>query len=129
MSDPTSEPRSEPKPLALLNRSLVVTTVLAALIVAAAFWLGARNKSDDDWVLHSLEVRAQLTRVLSLVQSAETGQRGYLLTGRTFTSDPIRWRSSQLPASCSARRIWSSDNPEQIKNLAQLASAHQRQAR
>jgi len=32
-----TEPKSEPKPLALLNRSLVVTTMLAALIVAAAF--------------------------------------------------------------------------------------------
>ena len=92
MSDPTSEPRSEPKPLALLNRSLVVTTMLAALIVGAAFWLGARNESDDEWVQHSLEVRAQLVRVLSLVQSAETGQRGYLLTGQDLYLDPIRWR-------------------------------------
>ena len=73
---------TDPKPLALLNRSLVVTTVLAALIVAASFWLDARNNSDDEWVVHSLAVRDQLTRVLSLVQSAETGQRGYLLTGR-----------------------------------------------
>ncbi len=87
--EPRSEPRSEPKPLALLNRSLVVTTALAALIVAAAFWLGARNKNDDEWVRHSLEVRAQLTHVLSLVQSAETGQRGYLLTGQDLYLGPL----------------------------------------
>jgi hypothetical protein len=38
---------TEPSPLPLLNRSLVVATVLAAMIMAAVFWLGARNNSDD----------------------------------------------------------------------------------
>jgi signal transduction histidine kinase/CheY-like chemotaxis protein len=92
-------PVTSPKPLALLNRSLVVTTVLAALIVAAAFWLGARNKSDDQWVVHSLAVRDQLTNVLGLVESAETGQRGYLLTGRDRYVTPYEEASKQLPAS------------------------------
>jgi len=69
---------NRPNPLALLNRVLVATTLLAALIMASAFWLGARNKSDDAWVVHSLAVRDQLVRVLNVVQSAETGQPGYL---------------------------------------------------
>ncbi|MGB6172672.1 MAG: CHASE3 domain-containing protein [Xanthobacteraceae bacterium] len=120
MSDPTSEPRSEPKPLALLNRSLVVTTMLAALIVAAALWLGARNESDDEWVQHSLEVRAQLVRVLSLVQSAETGQRGYLLTGQDLYLGPYQMALGQLPDVLQRTQDLASDNPEQIKNLAQL---------
>jgi CHASE3 domain sensor protein len=87
-----------PKPLAQLNRTLVVTTVLAGLIMAAAFWLGARNKSDDEWVLHSLEVRAHLAHILSLVQSGETGQRGYLLTGRDEYLRPYQFAGEQLPA-------------------------------
>ncbi|MGA8355943.1 MAG: CHASE3 domain-containing protein, partial [Xanthobacteraceae bacterium] len=120
MSDPTSEPRSEPKPLALLNRSLVVTTMLAALIVAAALWLGARNESDDEWVQHSLEVRAQLVRVLSLVQSAETGQRGYLLTGQDLYLEPYQMALGQLPDALQRTQDLASDNPEQIKNLTQL---------
>ncbi|MFY9759834.1 MAG: CHASE3 domain-containing protein [Xanthobacteraceae bacterium] len=120
MSDPTSGPRSEPKPLALLNRSLVVTTMLAALIVAAALWLGARNESDDEWVQHSLEVRAQLVRVLSLVQSAETGQRGYLLTGQDLYLGPYQMALGQLPDVLQRTQDLASDNPEQIKNLAQL---------
>ena len=39
----------------------------------------------------------QLTRVLSLVQSAETGQRGYLLTGRELYLDPYQMALEQLP--------------------------------
>ncbi|HUI15851.1 MAG TPA: CHASE3 domain-containing protein [Xanthobacteraceae bacterium] len=115
-----TEPKPEPKPLALLNRSLVVTTMLAALIVAAAFWLGARSKSDDAWVRHSLEVRAQLTHVLSLVQSAETGQRGYLLTGQDLYLRPYQMGLAQLPDVLQHTQDLIADNAEQMKNLAQL---------
>ncbi len=118
-----TERKTQPKPLALLNRSLVVTTVLAALIVAAAFWLGARNKIDDEWVQQSLEVRAQLTRVLSLVQSAETGQRGYLLTDQDIYLGPYRMALEQLPTALDRTAVLVSDNPRQqqpLKTLRQL---------
>jgi signal transduction histidine kinase/CheY-like chemotaxis protein len=91
-------PLTSPKPLALLNRSLFVTAALAAVIMAAAFWLDARNKSDGQWVQHSLAVREQLGRVLNLVQGAETGQRGYLLTGRDRYLEPYTAAVDQLPA-------------------------------
>jgi CHASE3 domain sensor protein len=79
---------TESKPLALLNRSLFVTAVLAALMLTAAFWLAARNTTDDAWVVHSLSVRDQLVRILSLVQSAETGQRRSINCRPTSTVSP-----------------------------------------
>ena len=107
-------------PLAPLNRSLIVSTVLAAMIVAAAFLLGARNKSDDQWVLHSLELRGQLTRVLSLVQSAETGQRGYLLTGQDPYLGPYRTALEQLPPMLDRLQDLASDEPQQLQALDHL---------
>jgi signal transduction histidine kinase/CheY-like chemotaxis protein len=107
-------------PLAPLNRSLIVSTVLAAMIVAAAFLLGARNKSDDQWVLHSLELRGQLTRVLSLVQSAETGQRGYLLTGQGPYLGPYRTALEQLPPMLDRLQDLASDEPQQLQALDHL---------
>jgi CHASE3 domain sensor protein len=91
-------PFGDPKPLTALNRSLAATAVLAALIVGAAFWLAARNKSDDAWVVHTLAVRDQLTHVLNMVQAAETGQRGYLLTGREDYLATHTQAVEQLPA-------------------------------
>jgi signal transduction histidine kinase/ActR/RegA family two-component response regulator len=91
-------PLTSPKPLALLNRSLFVTAALAAVITAAAFWLDARNKSDDRWVQHSMSVRDQLDQVLNLIQAAETGQRGYLLTGRDSYLEPHTEAAAELPA-------------------------------
>ena len=124
MTEPKSAPKSplkaESRPLALLNRSLIVTTVLAAMIVAAAFLLGARNKNDDQWVLHSLDLRGQLTRVLSLVQSAETGQRGYLLTGQDPYLGPYRTALQQLPPMLDRVQDRASDEPQQLQALDHL---------
>ena len=108
------------KPLALLNRSLFVTAALAALIMASAFWLGARNKNDDAWVMHTLSVRDQLMLVLSLVQSAETGQRGYLLTGRDDYLRPYDMALTQLPPSLDRLADLVADNPQQSRALADL---------
>jgi signal transduction histidine kinase/CheY-like chemotaxis protein len=120
VTEPKIELEAERNPLTPLNRSLIVSTVLAALIVAATFWLGARNKGDDQWVLHSLEVRGDLTRVLSLVQSAETGQRGYLLTGRDSYLAPHQMAVEQLPPMLDHVQDLVSDNPEHLRNIARL---------
>jgi signal transduction histidine kinase len=120
LTEPKSEPKSEPRLLALLNRSLIATTVLAAMIVAAAFWLSERSKNDDAWVRHSLEVRGQLTQVLGLVQSAETGQRGYLLTGRDDYLGPYRMAIEQLSAMLDHTGNLVADNPRQLRNLGVL---------
>lgn len=85
------------RPLVPLNRSLVLTAVLAGLIVAATFWLVARNQSDAAWVVHSLAARDELTNVLSRAEAAETGQRGYLLTGREDYLAPYNQAIKELP--------------------------------
>jgi signal transduction histidine kinase len=126
LTETKPEPKPERSALSLLNRSLIATTVLAALIVAAALWLGARNKDDEQWVRHSLEVRAQLTGVLSLVQSAETGQRGYLLTGRELYLAPYRMAIEQLPSTLDRTENLVSDNPQQLQNLKPLRQLTQK---
>jgi signal transduction histidine kinase/CheY-like chemotaxis protein len=113
-------PLTESKPLALLNRSLTVTTLLAALIVAAVFWLGTRNAIDSRYVLRSLGVRDQLTRVLSLVQSGETGQRGYLLTGRDIYLSPYNLAIEQLPPMLDRLAGLVTDDPAQSRAVVQL---------
>jgi signal transduction histidine kinase/CheY-like chemotaxis protein len=113
-------PLTDTKPLTLLNRSLFVTAVLAALMLAAAFLLGARNQTDGAWVQHSLAVRAQLVRVLSLVQSAETGQRGFLLTGRDDYLEPYTRGGDELPANLDRLADLVTDNPRQVAAVADL---------
>jgi signal transduction histidine kinase len=113
-------PLTDPKPLALLNRSLVITTVLAALIMAAMFWLGAGYKSDNEWVVRSLMVRDQLTRTLNLVQSAETGQRGFLLTGRDSYLQSYDAAVDELPATLDQLRDLVGNDQQRQQAVARL---------
>ena len=115
-----SAPLTNPGSLAPLYRGLIIATALAAAMVAAAFWLGARNKSDDAWVVHSLAVRDQVTRVLSLVQSAETGQRGYLLTDKETYLGPYTMAVNALPPSLDRVGELVADNPGQRQALDRL---------
>jgi signal transduction histidine kinase len=90
------------------------------MIMAAAFWLGARSSSDDAWVVHSLDMRAQLTHALSLVQSAETGQRGYLLTGRDIYLEPYHRAVQELPSTLDRIGDMARDDPAQLQPLVKL---------
>jgi CHASE3 domain sensor protein len=83
--------------LILLNRGLIVTTVLTALIVFANAIIGVESRRDDEWVAHSLALRSNLESFMGLMREAETGQRGYLLTGRSLYLEPYRAAIEQLP--------------------------------
>jgi CHASE3 domain sensor protein len=55
------------------------------------------------------------------VQSAEAGQRGYLLTGRRdIYLGPYRVAVEQLPRMLDRTRDLLSDSPQQMQSLAQL---------
>ena len=69
-----------PKAIRPLYWSLGATSAIAALAVGATIWLSVATQLQNDWVRHTLAVGNQIAQILSLVQSAQTGQRGYLLT-------------------------------------------------
>jgi signal transduction histidine kinase len=73
---------SQPKTLAPLYWGAIVTTIIAAGITLAIFWLGGRTQNEDEWIRHTLAVRAELHDIHALMLRAESSQRGYLLTGR-----------------------------------------------
>jgi CHASE3 domain-containing protein len=92
-------PPTTPKPLAFLSRALIACTALAALLVTATFWLGARAQTEGDWVRHTLAVRGQMGETMILIQRVETSQRGYLLTGRDVYLAPYDTAAAELPRS------------------------------
>ncbi len=58
--------------------------------------------------------------MLSLVQSAETGQRGFLLVGRDVYLGPYNAAVTQLPGSLDRISQLVADNPTQVGTLTQL---------
>jgi CHASE3 domain sensor protein len=113
----------------LANRGPVIAVALlvVALLVDAVLSLHNIREvaTSVQWVSHSNEVLARLEAVLSTLKDAETGQRGYLLTGEVAYLEPYREAVDRLPRQMADLRQLTLDNPPQtvrVLRLDQLAS-------
>ncbi len=115
-------PPTKSKSLASLYWSLVVTTALAAALVASTFWLASRMHTENEWVRHTLAVRNHIAQMMILVQRAESGQRGYLLTGRDVYLPPYNDAMAALPPGLDEAAKLVADNPAQVQAVERLRS-------
>lgn len=84
--------------MGILRSSFVRTTALMlaagitvlVLIVAASLWLTARSQQHFGEVVTSRAIRSATADMLSLMQDAETGQRGFLITRDPVFLRPYR---------------------------------------
>jgi PAS domain S-box-containing protein len=74
----------------------------------------------NGWVQHALKVNTQVEIVGSLLKDAETGQRGYLLTGQEGYLQPYLTATEKLPEALQKLGEMIPDNPEQARNLQKL---------
>ncbi len=91
--------------------------VLAGLAALAAVMTASQA---DQWSAHSLLVRQAEVRLFSAVQDAETGQRGYLLTGDLDYLTPFTQAQLDLPALRARLHDLTHDNPDQQARLDRL---------
>src|SRR5262245_27237683 len=57
-------------------------SALTLIIIAVVSYRNAQAVIENDrWVAHTYQVRTELAELLSQLKDAETGQRGYLITG------------------------------------------------
>jgi len=90
---------------------------LAGLAAAAAALASA---DADAWSVHSAQVRQAEARLSGLIQEAETGQRGYLLTEDPTYLGPLTTSLRELPAAEAELRTLTSDNAAQQARLDDL---------
>ncbi len=109
------------KALGTLYWSLVGTTLLAAAIVCGTFWLAARGQRQDEWIRHTLAVRNDIVRINSQLQRAESGERGYLLTGQDGYLDGYHQAVGLLPATIEETIRLVADNPSQKRVAGHVA--------
>ena len=99
----------------------VVTVLVIFVIVGAVSYRSVVRQSETaSAVTHSYAVENELTQLLSSLQDAETGQRGFLLTGSSSYLEPY---TAALPAIERHRAALASlvaDNPEQLAHLDAL---------
>ena len=99
---------------------LVGGFLLLLLVAAASVWLIVGNHRFNASVAHTLQVRSEGYRLLTLVQDAETGQRGYLLTGDPDYLAPYTLGTAQAPRALRELEALSAHNVPQMAILARL---------
>jgi signal transduction histidine kinase len=96
--------------------------VVLVMISAASVLLVNKAREDSRWVVHTLEVENQISTLLLEVRRAESGARGYLLTGsREFLADQEA-AVAEIPLVLDKLAELTPDNPTQVTSLAKLRS-------
>jgi PAS domain S-box-containing protein len=85
-------------------------------------WLQIHSQDTVRWVNHTEEVRLHLAQFLSVMQDAETGQRGFLITGKENYLEPYNSAQKQIDGSVKNLRHLTADNLYQQEILNDMES-------
>ena len=101
-----------------------VVAVAAVAFIALLTWRSLQTRSDAAGrVTHTLQVMEQLQQILSLGKDAETGQRGYLLTGEETYLEPFTDAKAQFPDEIRKTYDLVEGDPVQLQRLKNLDQA------
>jgi signal transduction histidine kinase len=73
------------------------------------------------WIARTRQAQAHLSAIRSALVDAETGQRGFLLTGRADYLLPFETAVGSLPSTLAALRQLVEDDPIQRRNVVELS--------
>lgn len=99
----------------------VWSAVAICVIVGISGYVSMRGLLEANrWVTHTRIVGETLQRVLSLHQDAETGQRGYILTGDPRFLEPYQSSIGSIRGAIAEIKSLTSDNPAQQESVVAL---------
>jgi signal transduction histidine kinase len=81
---------------------------------------GQQYANTNKWVSHTHEVLYQLEKVMVSAVDAETGERGYIITGDTMYLEPFNASRNKLNGGLDRLGHLTADNPTQQQNIATL---------
>ncbi len=108
-----------------MSRSTVISAVPLILLVSAGGFLSYRShlilRQDRDMVVHTYQVLGATREAMLAAEDAETGQRGFIITGDdTFLTPYEKARKQAIPASLADLERLLIRNRGQQKRLAWL---------
>jgi signal transduction histidine kinase len=97
---------------------------VAAVVVALNAWFAFRAVTSllesDYWVEHTWRTISQVERIMSSAKDAETGNRGYLITGDDDYLQPYYSATRDLPTEINQFQALTSDNPSQQHRITEM---------
>jgi len=104
----------------LVPALLFVATVVVVINAAFAFHAVNRLLASEDLVEHTWKVINQVERVMGSAKDAETGNRGFLITGDEAYLQPYNDALRDLPIELAAFRKLTADNPSQQRRIGEM---------
>jgi signal transduction histidine kinase len=106
--------------------SIGLFTVFAILFVAVNAIVAYRAvgvlEQAQSWVQHTYQVIAQVEIIMGSAKDAETGERGYLITGDASFLEPYNNAQRELPVELDTFHQLTIDNPSQTRRAANMRS-------
>ena len=100
--------------------AMVLVPILLLLAGRALYVQMDSERALRAQINRSYETRSQIQQVFSLMQDGETGQRGYLLTGRSEFLAPYEKANREIPKQLEKLEDLFADQPGQLRRLATL---------
>jgi CHASE3 domain sensor protein/class 3 adenylate cyclase len=94
-----------------------LTSSLIILVSSIGYYSAFRLRDTNQKELHAKKVLTKLEKVLAEITDAETGQRGYLLTGKPRYLDPYKKAVDQVEDDIKQLQMLTAKNPDHQKNL------------
>jgi PAS domain S-box-containing protein len=112
------------------NRLVLGGFVIATGILVFVGWQSYRNTARfaeaSEWRKHTYDVLRKLDETAARFVDAETGQRGYLLTGEESYLEPYRAAINNIDQTIGNLKSLTSDNPNQQKRIQILEALAER---
>jgi CHASE3 domain sensor protein len=105
----------------MISSPPVISAIPLAIVVTVGGYLSCRYnmilKDNRDLVVHTYQVISAVERAFSGIQDAETGQRGFIITGDEKYLDPYEHALQTIPESLPTVRQLIVDRPDQLERL------------
>lgn len=96
-------------------------SLLILLLSSGVSYFSIKQLLDSQqWVEHTAQVNAELDNLMSRMKDAETGQRGYLLTGDDVFLEPYTGAKNDVTVFFDKVRSLTRDNPSQQRDFPLL---------
>lgn len=102
--------------------TIIAISVVAVAVILAA-WINLQARAAADRVSHAIEIRERTERFLGRIRDAETGQRGYLLSGQTADLEPFTEGSAAAGPELDVLAALVDADPVQKQRVATLREA------
>src|SRR5580704_7875416 len=108
-----TSPRAERR-LAIEHAAAPFAAAILVLVFGAVTYEGVRDEQiSSAWVRHTYTVMQQSQDLLARLVDAETGERGYIITGDSAYLDPYRGAAADVSQRLASLKQLTADNPGQ----------------